>query len=173
MLNLIIDEETGEILEVKNNFAVVDEASANWVLEKMLDEQLEIEKLQSKLITIKEQIEKQISQHQRRLDGLRFRFDAELSSFTRSQIEGGKRKSLALDYGTLSFRNVKGKLKVKDNESALLWAKTYAPNAIETKESFKISLLSRDEEEKASADTNAFEVTNDEELFYISFGGGK
>lgn len=171
--NLIIDEENGEILEVKNQFAVVDEASANWVLEKMLDEQLEIEKLQSKLAAVTEQLKKQISQHQRRLDGLHFRFDAELSAFAKAQIEGGKRKSLTLDFGTLSFRKVKGGLKVKDPEFALLWAKTYAPNAIETKESFKVSWLTSDQVIKAETDLSAFEVKEEEDRFYVSMGVSK
>lgn len=175
----IIDIESGEILGLAQpEFHVTDEDSANWVLEKIMDEEVDMVRLETKLKALQENIQSQIQTKQRRAEWLRMKFGPELEQFARKQLEGQKAKTLKMDYGQLSLRTVKGGLRVKDADAALMVAKLRGwDNAIKVKETFQISGLTDEQKEAIgtagsvfSDEAQAFEIKPDSETFTVKTG---
>jgi hypothetical protein len=140
----LIDAETGEVVGlagVKEDFTVTDEKSADWVLEKLMDSETQVARLNIKLKALTENIQTQIKAEERKQNFLKFKFGPALEHFARVALEGKKTKTLPLTFGKLSLRTVKGGLRVADAQKALEWAKNFFPGAIKVTETFQISLV--------------------------------
>ncbi len=171
----LIDIETGVIIaletDLRGEFHVTDEASAEWVLEKLLDCDVEIAKETMKLKAITERLQKNIKAKNSEKGWLLARFKPELEQYAKAQLEGGKAKSLKLAYGTLAFRTTKGGLRVKDPRAALVCAKLNKwVNAIKRTEVILIDSLTDDQREVAATYTEGFQVKPDEQKFDIQSG---
>lgn len=187
------DPETGEVLalERKPDFQVTDDESAEWVLERILNAEAEKARLEMKKRAIVENLDRQIAAAQRRIDGLHYRFDSDLEHYAMTALDGQSTKTLKLAYGTLSFRNVKGGLRLAEGADAkrlaLDWAKHLGiKSAVVTKEEFQISKLDKDDAKRlqhlAEMGTRyvdlgsiqlAFQVKPDETKFTVKTGLGK
>ena len=183
----IIDQETGEILGhagVKPQFQVNDQASLEWVLERILNAEAEVKAVDQTPAVIAarailENSEKIKAERTRRVDWLRTRFSPEIGEYLKTALTG-KSRSLKTIFGTVGLRTVKGGLRVKDEEAALECAKVGWPNAVVTTEKFQISKLTDDQksnlirafsENSATAmATVAFEVKPDVETIKIDTG---
>ncbi len=147
----LIDAETGEVVGlagVKEDFTVTDEKSADWVLERLMDSETQVARLNIKIKALTENIQNQIKAEERKQNFLKFKFGPALEHFARVALEGKKTKSLSLTFGKLSLRTVKGGLRVADAEKALEWAnKEGFDDAIKTVESFQISALTPEEKQ--------------------------
>lgn len=168
----IIDIETGEILGIKEEFHVTDESSADWVLEKIMDAEANIARENMKLKAITENIESRKKEYQNKINFLKMRFGPELEQFAREQVEGGKSKTWKGSFGRLSFRSVKGGLRVVDKEEALTVAQVNGfTNAIKTTEEFQISKLTDAQREMLEFKLpGGFELKPDSEVFEIKSG---
>lgn len=139
---LIIDIESGEIVgQERPEFRVTDEASAEWVLEKIMNAEADAARDKIKLKAVVERLEAAIKASEKRAEWFRNRYVGELEEFARERLEGAKTKTLKLTWGSISFRTVKGGLRVADPEAALEWAKQYAPESVKVSESFQITKL--------------------------------
>ncbi|HEX3357077.1 MAG TPA: host-nuclease inhibitor Gam family protein [Tepidisphaeraceae bacterium] len=108
-----------------DHFAVKDEASANWLVRKLIEAGAHIER-------VKEQSECEIRRTQRERDFLLMRFGPELERWARKELakHKGRRKSLLLLSGTVGFRNLRAKIVVDDEPKLLAWAKRHCRKAI-------------------------------------------
>lgn len=174
---ITFNAETGEILH--KEFQITDDASADWALEKIMNAEVRKAALEIKRRALLENLDAQIKEEQRRIDGLHFRFDNELTNYAKGKLNG-KTKTVKFTYGSVSFRTVKGGLRVVDAANALSWAKAKGfDHAIKLTESFQISQLTDLEREIAMDDIEAegipasvmpFEVKPDAEAVTIKTG---
>lgn len=166
---LIIDTETGEVVGLHQPFEVTDKDSLNWVLGKMADIQGQIAADDARLAGYAERINKQKVEKQRRLDWLMVRFGAQIEEVARKELEGGKKKTLTLDEGEVSFRATSGSVKVVNEELALGWAYTHAKDAVKVTEKVLVSAIP--ENLRESLPVEAFEVTGPGENVSIKLDG--
>lgn len=148
----VVDAETGEILghaDVKPEFRVDTEEAVDWVLRKMGRAEAELVAVDNDpdvlwATTILANAERIRKEKQKRLDWLHARFDAELGAFAKAELArtGAKGKTYKRVTGAISFRTVKGGLRVADEHEAIQTAKILGwEGAIKVKESFLISAL--------------------------------
>lgn len=179
--NLKCDPETGEVLGVvlpREDFVIDDVSSARWVLDKIGRSESAIKALDSEpdvlwANAILENARKLKKKAEDRLAYLHHRFDEELGRFARTQLDS-KGKTWCTPVGSVSFRTVKGGLRVVDKDKALVWAKQNTPDAIKTSEEFQISKLTGigralAESDAASA-SSAFEIKPDAEVVKVTGG---
>lgn len=201
----VLDAETGEVLRpyIAEGFSVKDQASFDWVMKKILDAETDMNARQMKHNFILEQMKAEMKQAQSRVEWLKARFGPELEAYASQRIEEeqakrpGKKVSKTIQslFGKVSFRTVAGRLKVKDDEKALDWAKKFFPGAVKVTEAFQISLVPdgvKAEIDLALTDETAyaegqpghqegwreiakeaFEIKPDREEFDIKAGGSK
>lgn len=176
-----VDTATGEIVGLADRqaFEVTDEASAEWVLEKIMDAEVEAARHRMKLKAIADNLESQAKAADKRAEWLRVRFGHGLEAFARTRLEGQKCKTLKLTYGSVGFRTVKGGLRVTDPALALEVAvREGMVNAVKTTSAFQISLVTDDQRERLTALSLAgaapgFDVKPDTEAVKIETGVGK
>lgn len=147
---LLWDAETGECL-TKDRFEITDDASAEWVLQRIQNAQVRRNALVMKRDAITENLNREIRREEASVKSLLFRFENELVNYARQQLAERGGKTLRLAYGSVSFRTKPGKVKVKDKDRALAWAKGLGDrmsHAIKVTEEFQISRLSPTEVEK-------------------------
>lgn len=171
---VIVDAETGEVVGLeKPEFTVTDESSAEWVLERIMEAELDAYREGMKLRALSENVQIKINRANARAEWLRARFATELEEFARKKVEGSKSKTWSSPFGKLSFRTVKGGLRVLDKDLALAVAKSRGyTEAIKVTEEFQISKLSDMDRAylEESCDGQAFIVKPDEEKFDIKTG---
>lgn len=181
----IYDVETGEFIGVaeKPRFSVVDQGSAEWVLEKMQTLDAEIAALEARKLALVTNMDAMIADAKRHRSGMEWRFGPEIAEVAKANLPHGK-KSWTCPYGTVQFRTVKGGLKVKDAALAIEAAKAYGfTHALKVSESFLISQLTDTQKYVIEVDalrdesptddvriSAAFEVTEDRETVSIKSG---
>ena len=79
-------------------------------------------------------LEVMISDEQRQIDRWSYRFGLEVMELTKDMLDGTGRKSLQTDWGKVGFRLGRASLRVRDSKAAIEWARTHAPDAIQTDE---------------------------------------
>lgn len=169
-MKYIVDDETGEILGLQEEFHVTDEKSVDWVLEKMAEAEADILREQSLLETVTRNIESRKKEAERRRAFLAVRFGSELEDFARQSLTCEKSKTIKRPFGRLAFRTVKGGLRASDPEIALETAKALGwNNAIKVTESFQISKLTDDQKTYAELQAG-FVVLPDREVFDVKIG---
>ncbi len=140
----LVDEATGEIVghvEETERFHVHDQGSAEWVLSKWFEADSELAALEARKKVLLANIDAMQRDHQRRLDWLNLRFGDELREWARTELEGSKSRTLKTVFAKLSFRKLKAKLLVHDEEKAVAWAKVNQPQAVKTTEKLLVSML--------------------------------
>ena len=136
-----VDPETGEItglVEPKPQFTIDSESAAEWVLQKMTDEDIEIAALRTRMEVLAQNMTTMIKRREQRRQWLETRFSADLEEYAMHNLPKGK-KSWVCPYGKVQFRSSPAKLKVEDQETVLKWAKESQPQAVKVTESFLIS----------------------------------
>ena len=127
-----------EILKsVPQRFSVQDESSANWLLRRVLASRDYGEK-------VKAFAQQELRRAEREERTLLFLFGRQLQAWTKGELQklNGRRKSLALPAGILSFKTVPASLQIDDEQAVLAWAKKHLPAAVLTVEKLSRSILS-------------------------------
>ena len=111
--------------QVPEQFAVHDEASANWVVRKIVGARAYAERVQSWA----EQEAQRARREERFFLG---RFGLELNRWLRQQLteNGGRAKSVNLPAGRVGLRTAKPRLVVDDETAAMNWAKSHCADAV-------------------------------------------
>ena len=139
----LVNPETGEVVGlVDSTFHVTDEKTAEWVMEKMQEEDAAALALTARLQAIQDNLSTLRKRHENRRSYLETKFADELTAFARTQLDG-KIKSWTCPYGTVAFRSTPQGLKVSDEELALQFAKEFHPQAVKVTERFLISKLDK------------------------------
>ena len=142
--NFVVDSDTGEVLgEVVVDGAIASQETLEIVLERIARVETELVGLQARHSAIVEncrRIEKRKADY---LAYLKSRYSSSpIEEYVKARLEGGKSKTLTTPYGSVSFRLVKGGLKVVDKALALETAIGLGmTNAIKTTQEFQISKL--------------------------------
>ena len=160
---VIYDTETGECLgTVKPEFHVTDQASAEWVMEKVFSLDAEIAAYEARLKALSENIGAMKRTKEQQRAGILYRFGPEVENFAKENLPKGK-KTWTCPYGSVSFRTTQAKLDIADQDRAIVWAKSEAPEAVKVTESILKSMIPADKvnwimENPTSADANGFTI---------------
>ena len=171
--NLVISTETGEILgeAVNNAGAIASQEALEVVLERMADVESQLVALKAKHDAIIENCRKLEVKKASYLAYLRGVYSNPIEAYAKSRLEGQKTKTLTTPYGQVSFRTVKGGLRVANNDLAASYAiGTGLSHAVKLTYNFQISKLT--DEQRHSIATSSilpegFEVVPDKETMSI------
>lgn len=129
-------EETELAAQVPKAFAVVDDASANWVVRRILD---------ARAYALKVANWADAEQPRARRDEAFFlkRFGPELEAWLTQELAARKsrQKSINLPAGRVGRRTVREKLIFEDEYETMKWAKRHLPEAIKYSESLRKSTI--------------------------------
>lgn len=116
-----------EVLKaVPKAFEIDSEGAANWLVRKVIS-------ARQYASHVKDWAERERRRAEREEMTLLFLYGRQLERWTREQIEllGGRRKSICLPSGTLSFRKQNVSLVIDDEAVLLEWARRNVPTAIQ------------------------------------------
>ena len=168
--NLVIDADSGEVLGNAITEGVIDShSSLEAVLEKIGEVEARLAAQQLRHQAILENCRKLEVKTASYLAYLKGIYNAPIEAYAKTRLEGQKTRTLTTPYGSVSFRTVKGGLKVTDKGMALATAhKLGMMEAIKVTEEFQISRLT-DEQRDAIATTlpEGFEMVPDKETMSI------
>jgi hypothetical protein len=169
--NLVVDPETGEVLG--NAISDAGEISSQTALEAILEKLADVEGR----LTAQQLRHQAILENCRKLEVrtasyfayLKAQYEPHIEAYAKNRLEGQKSKTLTTPYGSVSFRTVRGGLKVVDPSIALDYAQLNGfTNAIKVTESFQISKLDPAQRELIEAKLpEGFEMVADRESMSI------
>ena len=167
--NFVVDLDGVILGEVVTDGAIASQEALEVVLERMADVESQLVALKTKHEAILENCRKLEVKKASYLAYLKGVYSNPIEAYAKSRLEGQKTKTLTTPYGQVSFRTVKGGLKVSDKGLALATAhKLGMVEAIKVTEEFQISKLT-DEQRDAIATTlpEGFEIVPDRESMSI------
>jgi phosphoenolpyruvate synthase/pyruvate phosphate dikinase len=167
--NFVVDQDGVVLGEVVTDGAIASQEALEVVLERMADVESQLVALKTKHEAIIENCRKLEVKKASYLAYLKGVYSNPIEAYAKSRLEGQKTKTLTTPYGQVSFRTVKGGLKVSDKGLALATAhKLGMVEAIKVTEEFQISKLT-DEQRDAIATTlpEGFEMVPDRESMSI------
>ena len=169
--NLVVDTETGEVLG--NAISDAGEISSHTALEAILEKIADVEGR----LTAQQLRHQAILENCRKLEVrtasylayLKAQYEPHIEAYAKTRLEGQKSKTLTTPFGSVSFRTVRGGLKVVDPSLALDYAQLNGfTNAIKVTESFQISKLDPAQRELIEAKMpDGFEYSPDRETMSI------
>jgi phage host-nuclease inhibitor protein Gam len=124
-----LDTEAG--LTAASGFEITDEKGANWYVDKIFGNQLEIRtiefKLEQEIETLKARAAEKIARHQREIDSLEHRYGHQFEHVCRTLIAGLKKgKTFVFNRGKVSMKKVPAAIEVLDKDAALNFAQENA-----------------------------------------------
>lgn len=119
--------EVDDEVAVASGFAIVDDATASWVVGKILACDEELQRIEAQHAVI-------VAAVKRRKAALEARFGAELRGYAAQRLEGGRTRTLHLPTGSCAFRVTRGGPRIVDEQLALAWAIAALPAAVRTPE---------------------------------------
>jgi hypothetical protein len=167
--NFVVDQDGVILGEVVTEGAIASQEALEVVLERMADVESQLVALKAKHEAIIENCRKLEVKKASYLAYLKGAYSNPIEAYAKSRLEGQKTKTITTPYGSVSFRTVKGGLKVIDKGLALATAhKLGMVEAIKVTEEFQISKLT-DEQRDAIATTlpEGFEMVPDKETMSI------
>jgi hypothetical protein len=168
--NLVVDADSGEVLGNAITEGVIDShSSLEAVLEKIGEVEARLAAQQLRHQAILENCRKLEVKTASYLAYLKGMYNAPIEAYAKSRLEGQKSKTLTTPYGQVSFRTVRGGLKVVDPSLALDYAQLNGfTNAIKVTESFQISKLDPAQRELIESKLpEGFEMVLDKETMSI------
>jgi hypothetical protein len=167
--NFVVDQDGVILGEVVTEGAIASQEALEVVLERMADVESQLVALKTKHEAIIENCRKLEVKKASYLAYLRGVYSNPIEAYVKSRLEGQKSKTLTTPYGSVSFRTVKGGLRVANNDLAASYAfNTGLSHAVKLTFNFQISKLT-DEQRDAIATTlpEGFEMVPDRESMSI------
>jgi phage host-nuclease inhibitor protein Gam len=169
--NFVVDQASGEVLGevVDQAGAISSQEALEAVLERIGNVESQLVALQARHSAIIENCKKLEKRKENYLAYLKGVYSNPIEEYAKARLEGGKSKTLTTPYGQVSFRTVKGGLKVSDKGLALATAhKLGMVQAIKVTEEFQISRLTDDQKDAlATTLPEGFEMVADKETMSI------
>ncbi len=118
-------EEDAGVVEVDDAFHVVDEATASWVVRKVVE-------CRAYAAHVRDWAERELQRAERDERWLLRRFGTELDDWLRAELRrrGGRARSVPLPAGTLGLRRQAGRLDVVDEASLVAWCERHLREAL-------------------------------------------
>lgn len=169
--NLVVDTETGEVLgnAISDAGEISSQTALEAILEKIADVEGRLTAQQLRHQAILENCRKLEVRTASYLAYLKAQYEPHIEAYAKTRLEGQKSKTLTTPFGSVSFRTVRGGLKVVDPSLALDYAQLNGfTNAIKVTESFQISKLDPAQRELIEAKMpDGFEMVADKETMSI------
>lgn len=165
-ISAVLDEErsddSSEDPALPEKFQVHDDATANWVIRKILESRAYAK-------NCAEWCEREQARAKREEEFFLFRYGQQLLNYARQKIAtaGGGRKSVALPAGTVGFRSDPVKLVVDDEDAVISWAKERNPALISTIEKLSKSALNEHLEKTGEIPGAGAHLEPAREKFYV------
>jgi hypothetical protein len=169
--NLVVDPETGEVLgnAISDAGEISSQTALEAILEKLADVEGRLTAQQLRHQAILENCRKLEVRTASYLAYLKAQYEPHIEAYAKNRLEGQKSKTLTTPFGSVSFRTVRGGLKVVDPSLALDYAQLNGfTNAIKVSESFQISKLDPAQRELIESKLpEGFEMVADRESMSI------
>jgi len=169
--NLVVDTETGEVLgnAISDAGEISSQTALEAILEKIADVEGRLTAQQLRHQGILENCRKLEVRTASYLAYLKAQYEPHIEAYAKTRLEGQKSKTLTTPFGSVSFRTVRGGLKVVDASLALDYAQLNGfTNAIKVTESFQISKLDPAQRELLESKVpDGFEYALDRETMSI------
>ena len=169
--NLVVDTETGEVLgnAISDAGEISSQTALEAILEKIADVEGRLTAQQLRHQAILENCRKLEVRTASYLAYLKAQYEPHIEAYAKTRLEGQKSKTLTTPFGSVSFRTVRGGLKVVDPSLALDYAQLNGfTNAIKVTESFQISKLDPAQRELLESKVpDGFEYALDRETMSI------
>jgi hypothetical protein len=167
--NFVVDQDGVVLGEVVTEGAIASQEALEVVLERMADVESQLVALKTKHEAIIENCRKLEVKKASYLAYLKGVYSNPIEAYVKSRLEGQKTRTLTTPYGQVSFRTVKGGLRVANNDLAASYAfNTGLSHAVKLTFNFQISKLT-DEQRDAIATMlpEGFEMVPDRESMSI------
>lgn len=121
--------ESHETPSLDDTFRVHDADSANWVVRRIIE-------CRRYRLRVEAWAAAELRRAQREEQFFLERYSAQLAAWARTELAKlrGRRKSIRLPAGSLSFRIARAKIVVTDDRRLLDWCRTHLPAAVRTAE---------------------------------------
>jgi len=173
--NFVVDQASGEVLGevVDQAGAISSQEALEAVLERIGNVESQLVALQARHSAILENCKKLEKRKENYLAYLKSVYSLPIEVYAEARLNGSKSKTLTTPYGSVSFRVVKGGLKVVDKTLALETAINLGMvNAIKTSQEFQISKLTDEQLDSLSCTLpQGFDVVPDRETMSIKVMG--
>jgi phage host-nuclease inhibitor protein Gam len=117
-----------------NQITALTDVDVNRVLRRMAAEEAEIERIEAQandeIERIRVRRDELIEAHGKRLEYLQIIYGPQIEEYTRTALEGAKKRSLDFIHGTAGFRNAPPSVEITDESLALAWAGEHCADAI-------------------------------------------
>lgn len=178
----LIDTETGEVVGLAGpaggvehdrhqwsnalGMEVLTDAAAEAILDRRQALDATLAGMKARRAAILANLDAMEKATQNRLDWLQVAHGAELESWCRHRIAGGKARSVRTPFGTVGLRKLPARLEVIDPDEALLWAEANDPErVIVTRRLHTAGLIKRDD-----LPETAFRIVEPSERCYVKTG---
>jgi len=173
--------EANVLIEHVLPYRVVDDRSAEWVMEKYQEASAELLALEARQKALTAQIDRMKAKVKVRVNWLDYRFKADLEQFIRTKLENSRSgfvRSWDCPFGRMGLRAVKGGLKLRTDitrAEMVQWVKSYFPGHIVVTEDFnaaelkKVAATCKMPKENGEV-VSIFEAVPESETFYINTG---
>jgi hypothetical protein len=172
----IVNPETGEIIRHEDDpFCIVDESTADWVIERMAEADARLAGLraekEARISALRAQFERREKEIENKRRWLSVRFMPELLTWAQTALTA-KSRTVKLPSGSVSFRKVPGSTKVTiiDNRQAVAWAEEHAPNAVKRTEPTVLVSVLKGRESELPASAFDIDTTGERETFAVDTG---
>ena len=169
--NSVVDQDTGEVLgnAISDAGEISSQTALEAILEKIADVEGRLTAQQLRHQAILENCRKLEVRTASYLAYLKAQYEPHIEAYAKTRLEGQKSKTLTTPFGSVSFRTVRGGLKVVDASLALDYAQLNGfTNAIKVTESFQISKLDPAQRELLESKVpDGFEYALDRETMSI------
>jgi hypothetical protein len=175
----VIDLDTGEDLTPIEGFHVTDVKSAEWLMEQLSIKQAHKAALEARRDASAENFVRMIADVERDVKSMLYFHEKELEQVAKANAKPGV-QTWRCPYGSVAWKNVPGKLKVKDEEEAVKWGIVNMPKAVKTTHEFRISALQGETLEYITRglknpllfvqESKAFFISPSEERLYVKTG---
>lgn len=147
---------------VPKQFAVVNEATANWVIRR-------IQSARTYAAHVEAWGQQELRRAEREEQTLFFLFGRQLEAWAKAEIEklNGKGKSLNLPAGRIGFRKINSKLVIDDEKAVLAWCKSELPDAITVVERIAKTLIDEYAAKTGVIPDEGVHVEPEAEKFYV------
>lgn len=156
------EDQVVECPEVTPAFAVTDEASANWVVRKIIECRVYAQRC-------KEWCERECARANHDEQFFLMRFGSQLRDFLGAQLvtNGNRRRSIGLPAGTIGFRKEASRLVIDDDDAVLTWAKSQHPEQLVITEKLSKSALDDYVKNTGEIPDRGVHIQPEQDRFYV------
>lgn len=119
----------------KQRFEVKDLDTANWAVGKMLSAETRIQQYKALADDYKRKIDSWLEKATKDDKATIEFFESEIRPFVEREIAGTKKQSMKLLGATVGFRKTPPSVKVEDEDAAVAYCETFAPELVRVKKS--------------------------------------